>query len=390
MLRALWGKFTAAAGGENREPMSPGRMSAFVAGLGLLALIGIFLFAADRDFTGLRATESAAVAQTPAATTPRVEDYIPVPEYADVPPLSLADLAREGGDKWIASQVPMLEPAGVAPITLKDVGPTTASTPAPVQPASAPASVPAQPATAAQPEAPLTGKDLVKAPVAASLASTETVIAEKLRDLLALRGERYFSRKNERTAAEQFYRDRGFVPLWVEKGAETARATAAIAYLRGIEADGLDPADYAIPNFKAIADADGLAEAELKFTAAIFDYARHAQTGRVHFSRITYDILYYPTAPEPAEVLAKMADAKNMAEALDGYNPPHAGLQGAEGQARRGARTHRRCGPEADSGRPAAQGRSEEADARRARGAVARAARGRPATTPTTSRSPRR
>ena len=285
----------------------------------------------------------------------------------------------------------MLEPAGVAPITLKDVGPTTASAPAPAQPASAPAvTVPAQPATAAQPEAPLTGKDLVKAPVAASLASTETVIAEKLRDLLALRGERYFSRKNERTAAEQFYRDRGFVPLWVEKGAETARATAAIAYLRGIEADGLDPADYPIPNFKAIADADGLAEAELRFTAAIFDFARHAQTGRVHFSRITYDILYYPTAPEPAEVLAKMATATNVAEALDGYNPPHAAYKALKAKLAEARGRSRRCGPEADSGRPAAQGRSEEADARRARAAAARAARSRPATTPTTSRSPTR
>ncbi|HEY8268597.1 MAG TPA: L,D-transpeptidase family protein [Xanthobacteraceae bacterium] len=292
--------------------MSPGRMSAFVAGLGLLALIGIFLFSADRDFTGFRAADTAAVAQTPSATTQRIEDFIPTPQAADVPPLTLADLAREGGDKWIASQVPTPEPAGVAPITLKDVGPITASTLAP-----------AQPATAAQPDAPLTGKDLVKAPLATTLASSETVVAEKLRDLLALRGERYFNRKNERAAAEQFYRDRGFVPLWVEKGAETARATAAFAYLRGIEADGLDPADYPMPNFKAIADADGLAEAELKFTAAIFDFARHAQTGRVHFSRITYDILYYPTAPEPAEVLARIAGARNMAEALDGYQPPH-------------------------------------------------------------------
>ncbi len=312
MLRALWERFTAATGGENREPMSPGRMSAFVAGLGLLALIGIFLFSADRDFTGFRAADTAAVAQTPSATTQRIEDFIPTPQAADVPPLTLADLAREGGDKWIASQVPTPEPAGVAPITLKDVGPITASTLAP-----------AQPATAAQPDAPLTGKDLVKAPLATTLASSETVVAEKLRDLLALRGERYFNRKNERAAAEQFYRDRGFVPLWVEKGAETARATAAFAYLRGIEADGLDPADYPMPNFKAIADADGLAEAELKFTAAIFDFARHAQTGRVHFSRITYDILYYPTAPEPAEVLARIAGARNMAEALDGYQPPH-------------------------------------------------------------------
>ncbi len=320
MLRALWGKFTAAAGGENRAPMSPGRLSAFVAGLGLLALIGIFLFSADHDFTGFRATDNAALAQTPAANTQRVEDFIPVPVYADVPPLTLADLAREGGDTWIASQVPMPEPAGVPPITLKDVGPATASAPAPAQPI--------QPASAPQPDpTTLTGKDLVKAPLAASLASTDTVVAEKLRDLLALRGERYFNRKNERAAAEQFYRDRGFVPLWVEKGAETARATAAIAYLRSVAADGLDPADYPTPNFKAIADADGLAEAELKFTAALFDFARHAQAGRVHFSRISADILYTPEAPEPAQVLAGLLEAKDVAGSLASYNPPQDGYK---------------------------------------------------------------
>ena len=317
MLRALWEKFTAAIGGENREPMSPGRMSAFVAGLGLLALIGIFLFSADRDFTGFRATDTAAVAQTPAATTQRIEDYIPKPEPADVAPITLADLTRDGSDKWIASQVPMPEPAGVAPITLQDIGPGTASAPAAEQPASAP-----------QPDIKtLTGKDLVKAPLAASLASTETVVAEKLRDFLALRGERYFSRKNERAAAEQFYRDRGFVPLCVEKGAETARATVAITYLRGVAADGLDPADYPTPNFRAIADADGLAEAELKFTAAIFDFARHAQTGRVHFSRISADILYAPEAPEPTQVLTRLLEASEVAGSLASYNPPHDGYK---------------------------------------------------------------
>ncbi len=247
-----------------------------------------------------------------------------------------------------------------------------------------------QPATAAQPETALTGKDLVKAPLAASLASADAVIAEKLRDLLALRGERYFSRKNERAAAEQFYRDRGFVPLWVEKGAETARATAAIAYLRGVEADGLDPADYPTPNFKAIADADGLAEAELKFTAAIFDFARHAQTGRVHFSRITYDILYYPTAPEPAEVLAQIADAKNVAEALDGYNPPHAAYKALKAKLAEARGRAADVGPKPIPGGPLLKVDPKK-PMRDARVALLRERLGVPGeTTPTTSRSPRR
>jgi murein L,D-transpeptidase YcbB/YkuD len=74
-------------------------------------------------------------------------------------------------------------------------------------------------------------------------------------------------------------------------------------------------------------EADALADAELKLTNSVLTYARHAQTGRVHFSRISADILYLPTAPEPAEVLANMAGAKNVGEALDSYNPPQPGYK---------------------------------------------------------------
>ena len=41
--------------------------------------------------------------------------------------------------------------------------------------------------------------------------------------------------------------------------------------------------------------------------------------------------------PEPADVLAKLADAGDVAAALDSYNPPQAGIQGAQGKARRAA-----------------------------------------------------
>ena len=55
----------------------------------------------------------------------------------------------------------------------------------------------------------------------------------------------------------------------------------------------------------------------------MFAYARHAQTGRVHFSRISSDISYDQIAPDPADILAKMADAGSVGDALAGYNPPH-------------------------------------------------------------------
>jgi murein L,D-transpeptidase YcbB/YkuD len=58
-------------------------------------------------------------------------------------------------------------------------------------------------------------------------------------------------------------------------------------------------------------------------TMAVLTYARHAQIGRVHYSRVSHDIVYNLVPPEPAEVLAKMADAKDAGEALGSYNPPH-------------------------------------------------------------------
>ncbi len=267
----------------------------------------------------------AAVAE-PAATqseTARIENLVPVPEPANVPPPSRADLEREPKAERPDSteaRVPVPEPASQ---------PAAEPAPAPVI-ASAPAET-TQPESSPQPETlniqSLTGKDLVKAPLATTLASADMPVAERLRDLLANRSDRLFSRKNERAAVEAFYRDRGFAPLWIEKGAGNARVTAATAHLKGVEADGLYPADYPTPDFKAAADANALAEAELRFTGVILTYARHAQTGRVHYSRISGDISYSLEFPEPAEILANMAAATNVGEALAGYNPPQAGYK---------------------------------------------------------------
>ena len=85
--------------------------------------------------------------------------------------------------------------------------------------------------------------------------------------------------------------------------ASSRRAAAeSVAYLQNVDADGLDPSDYPAPTFKA-GDLDALAEAELRLTGEILEYARHASIGRVHFSRISNDIGFEQDAPEPAEIL---------------------------------------------------------------------------------------
>jgi murein L,D-transpeptidase YcbB/YkuD len=94
-----------------------------------------------------------------------------------------------------------------------------------------------------------------------------------------------------------------------------------IAYLGGVAADGLDPTDYPVPNFASLADPVALAEAEINLTTSVITYAHHAQIGRVHWSRVSGDIFYDQSAPDPGDVLAAMAQAKDAGQALDAYEP---------------------------------------------------------------------
>ncbi len=68
-------------------------------------------------------------------------------------------------------------------------------------------------------------------------------------------------------------------------------------------------------------DPAALAEAEMRLSASVVTYAHHAAIGRVHWTRVSADISYDQKAPEPADVLAAMAQAKDVAAALDGYEP---------------------------------------------------------------------
>ncbi|MBX9842888.1 MAG: L,D-transpeptidase family protein [Xanthobacteraceae bacterium] len=162
----------------------------------------------------------------------------------------------------------------------------------------------------------------VSGAAAAKTTAADAAIADKLREMMAGgKFDRILGSKKERAPVEAFYSGREFAPLWVGDGAMSARAKVAAQYLSGVEADGLDPADYPLPQIKAGADAETLAEADVRFTDAVLTFVRHAQSGRVHYSRVHTDIQYDLAKTDPAEVLAKLASASDVGAALDGYNP---------------------------------------------------------------------
>jgi murein L,D-transpeptidase YcbB/YkuD len=161
------------------------------------------------------------------------------------------------------------------------------------------------------------------APAATVSVDANAALADKLRDIVTGKQlDRMVARKADREGVEQFYKAHDYKPLWVENGAADDRAKAAIAYLAQVDTVGLDPNDYPVPDFKAATTPDALAEAEIKFTNSVLTYARQAEIGRIHFSRVGADIEFKLDPPQPEKVLAKLAEASDVGAALDSYNPP--------------------------------------------------------------------
>jgi murein L,D-transpeptidase YcbB/YkuD len=291
-----------------------------------------------------------------------IDAAIPRPEPANVPPPTAADFKADAtGALPDAAKTSDARPADTKPTDMKaadtkapdtkttepstakaaepkpaDVAtsPATDSTPAEAtktDTAVAPPAAAATPATAAAPavtSAPATAaapaaepaKEPVKA--ASTVPSEDQPVADKLRELLASKSLRTFDRKVERTAVEKFYSTRDYAPVFTQAGKLTQNGKGVIARLNDAASDGLNPADYPVPDFTAATSPDALADADLKLVASMLDYARQAQSGRMHWSQVSADILYPEHPIDPTEVLANVTTGKDASAALDSYNPP--------------------------------------------------------------------
>jgi murein L,D-transpeptidase YcbB/YkuD len=290
----------------------------------------------DRVLMAVAATflaVSATTAQAGPSDTPRasaaelaIDAAIPRPEPANVPPPTI-------GDFKIDSTASMPDPTRA---TAKPNEPTSTATipdpaPKPAEIVTAPArtndtAIPPPPAATTTPAtATAPALEPAREPVkaASNVAPADQPVADRIREMLAAKSLRHFDRRNERAAVEKFYSAREYAPQWTQAGKLTDSGKGVIARLKGAAADGLDPAEYPTPDFANATSPDQLAEAELKLTSSMLDYARQAQSGRMHWSQVAGDILYPEHPTDPAEVLANVSTAKDVAAALDGYNPPH-------------------------------------------------------------------
>jgi murein L,D-transpeptidase YcbB/YkuD len=263
-----------------------------------------------------------------------IEAGVPMPETANVTPPNAGDIKTEtktasanpvepaSSDKASAEAKPAeakpadneaAKPAEIKPAEIKPVE----AKPVEAKPAETAPQNAATPAPAAAPAA----------ATASSVPAAERPVADQIKTLIETKLSRYIDRKDERTGAETFYKARDFAPLWVANGVASPAAKAVAATLKKADEDGLFPADYPVPDFAAATSPEALAEAELKLTDTALNYARHAQSGRIHYSRVSGDIAYPDHSPNPADVLANLAKASDTGAALLAYQPPHAGYK---------------------------------------------------------------
>jgi len=192
------------------------------------------------------------------------------------------------------------------------------ATPEP-QPAATPVAAPEPAPAPAQIAAPReAGTSSAKAMPDKTLAASDAQIAARLREAA---GAKQIERVADRKAIESFYAARNYAPLWIRDGRLTSNAKAAIARLKGAEADALDPADYPVPDFNG--GAETLAEGDIKLTNSVLTFARHLQVGRIAPTRVTADIDYGNHAPDPDDILKKIGDARDEDATLENFNPPN-------------------------------------------------------------------
>jgi L,D-transpeptidase YcbB len=279
------------------------------------------------------------------ATTPDPDATAPAPDSLTTTPAAAGQPDKAGTNPTPASATPAAAAAPPATASPADsatqpqlASPAASSTPStqPETPAAAtnpaaPAGQPQTPAAAATPGAtpdstgnvggPETPTPAAATATPAAPPTLDAQVADQLRQLSSGKFDRILGGKTERTAIEAFYSGRSYAALWITDGQANDRAKTAIAYLGHVDADGLDPADYPVPDLKSVTDPGALAEAELRFTVSVLTYARHASTGRVAWSRASADIGYDQKAPEAASILAAVADATDVGAALDSYEP---------------------------------------------------------------------
>lgn len=132
----------------------------------------------------------------------------------------------------------------------------------------------------------------------------------------------------EQIALAEYYSVPDRKLLWVGENGLSARGKAIVQEIAKADDYGLRASDYKLPNLAGF-DAGGpdavtkLADAELKISAAVIEYARDARGGRINPQSLSKNLDPSLYLPDPAEVIGFIAIRSDPAAYLRSFQPTH-------------------------------------------------------------------
>jgi len=147
--------------------------------------------------------------------------------------------------------------------------------------------------------------------------------------LIAIQGRlspKSTARKAEQAALVEYYSIPDQRLLWVDENGLTGRAEAVMAEIGKADEYGLRASDYALPKAadSKAADAkttDWLADAEIKISYAVLDYANDARGGRIDPQRLSDNLDPSLALPNPSEMIDSIAIRSDPAAYLRSFQP---------------------------------------------------------------------
>jgi len=169
------------------------------------------------------------------------------------------------------------------------------------------------PAFAAEPDGPT---DLVNRSEAVRISVQDQVGALTMNDAA------------EQIALAEYYSVPNRKLLWVGENGLSARGKSVVAEIAKADDYGLRASDYKLPDLSGLnassPDAVAkLADAELKISAAVIEYARDARGGRINPQRLSKNLDPNLYLPNPAEVIGFIAIRSEPAAYLRSFQPTH-------------------------------------------------------------------
>ena len=194
------------------------------------------------------------------------------------------------------------------------------------------------PAFAAEPDGP------------AELVTESEAVRIAIQDQL---GGRTMKDAAEQIALAEYYSVPDRKLLWVDENGLTDRGKAVVAEIAKADDYGLRASDYDLPqvtSFGAVGS-DAIrqrADAELKVSAAVIEYARDARGGRIQPQSLSKNLDPNLFLPNPAEVIGFIAIRSDPAVYLRSFQPNHPQFEALRKQliAERGGNTKQAESPE--------------------------------------------